>query len=181
MALTGDLAQLHIADIIQLIHTTRKSGTLTVTGDKGESRIIFSNGYLVGASHLSNRIRIGTVLVKMQVITPEDLKRALDIQKKAGKSREPLLRTLLQMGKVTGDAAFKGLKKLIEGELGGIFTPDIHCQSGGQFVPGDAPAWRIRHCVGIDPFCQDRPADRFFILFLALSIAPTNACPVSKS
>jgi hypothetical protein len=114
MALTGDLSQLHIADIIQLIHTTRKSGTLSVTGDRGESRIIFSNGYLVGASHLSNRVRIGTVLVKLNALATKDLKQALDFQKKAGKDRKPLLKTLVQMGKIKDDAAFKGLKKLIE-------------------------------------------------------------------
>jgi len=63
MAFTGDLEHLHIVDIIQLLHTTRKSGTFSVTGRRGESRIIFSNGYIVGASHLNNKVRIGTVLV----------------------------------------------------------------------------------------------------------------------
>lgn len=114
MALTGDLSQLHIADIIQLIHTTRKSGTLSVAGERGESRIIFSNGYLVSASHLNNRVRIGTVLVKQNALATKDLKQALDFQKKAGKDRKPLLKTLIQMGKISDDAAFKGLRKLIE-------------------------------------------------------------------
>ena len=114
MALTGDLSQLHITDIIQLIHTTRKSGTLSVAGERGESRIIFSNGYLVGASHLNNRVRIGTVLVRQNSLAAADLKQALDFQKKAGKDRKPLLKTLVQMGKIRDDAAFRGLKKLIE-------------------------------------------------------------------
>lgn len=145
MALTGDLTQLHIADIIQLIHTTRKSGTLTVTGEKGESRIIFSNGYLVGASHLNNRIRIGTVLVKMHVITPEDLKNALDAQKYAGKNREPLLRTLMQMGKVSDDAAFKGLKKLIE-----ITIVELISWTGGTFMFDD-------QAIAVSPECSYQP------------------------
>ncbi len=114
MALTGDLRQLHITDIIQLIHSTRKSGTLTVRGERGESRVIFSNGYLVGASHLSNRIRIGTVLVQMKAISPADLKEALDFQRAAGGDRKPLLSTLKQLGRLKDDAAFKALKKLIE-------------------------------------------------------------------
>jgi len=66
MALTGDLAQLHITDIIQLIHTTRQSGNLSIEGPRGESRIIFSNGYIVGANHLNSRVRIGSVLVAMK-------------------------------------------------------------------------------------------------------------------
>ncbi|MEW6570328.1 MAG: DUF4388 domain-containing protein [Nitrospirota bacterium] len=114
MAFTGDLQHLHIVDIIQLIHTTRKSGTFSVRGERGESRIIFSNGYIVGANHLNGKIRIGTVLVNMNVITPEDLKQALEAQKEAGSDRKPLIATLIETGKLRHEEASKGLKKLIE-------------------------------------------------------------------
>jgi hypothetical protein len=132
MAFTGDLEHLHIVDIIQLLNTTRKSGIFSVTGEKGESsRIIFSNGYIVGASHLNNKVRIGTVLVKEKAITAEDLRLALDVQKKAGKDRKPLIATLIDLGKVNREKAAKGLKKLIEMTLvelvgwnKGIFTLD---------------------------------------------------------
>ncbi|HYA31896.1 MAG TPA: DUF4388 domain-containing protein [Thermodesulfovibrionales bacterium] len=114
MAFTGDLELLNIVDIIQLLSSTRKSGTFSVMGSKGESQIIFSNGYIVGASHLNNRFRIGTVLVKMNAITPEDLEQALEVQKAAGKERKPLIVTLMEMGKLGRDQAARGLKKLIE-------------------------------------------------------------------
>jgi hypothetical protein len=114
MAFTGELEQLHIVDIIQLLNTTRKSGTFSVRGKKGESRIIFSKGYIVGASHLNNKVRIGTVLVKMKAISVEDLTQALDAQKNAGKNRKPLVNTLIKLGKIDRETAAKGLKKLIE-------------------------------------------------------------------
>lgn len=114
MPFTGDLEHLHITDIIQLLHSTRKSGTFFVRGEKGESRIIFSNGYIVGANHLNNRVRIGTLLVKTQGITSKDLEEALEVQQNAGKDRKPLLATLVGMGKITQEEAFKRLKKLIE-------------------------------------------------------------------
>lgn len=130
MAFTGDLEQLHIVDIIQLINTARKSGTFSVKGSRGESRFIFSNGYIVGASHL-NKVRIGTVLVKINAITLEDLEQALEVQKKAGENRKPLLATLIELGKLKRDDASKGLKKLIEmtlveliGWTTGTFTLD---------------------------------------------------------
>ena len=94
MAFTGDLEHLHIVDIIQLLHTTRKSGTFSVR-NKGESRIIFSNGFIVGASHLNNSVRIGTVLVRMNAVTQKDLEKALALQKSAGKDRKPLIATLI--------------------------------------------------------------------------------------
>ncbi len=130
MAFTGELEQLHIVDIIQLLNTTRKSGTLSVKGSKGESRIIFSNGYIVGARHL-NKVRIGTVLVKMNAITIENLKQALKVQKNAGKNRKPLIATLIELGKLKHDDATRGLTKLIEmtvvelvGWTKGTFTLD---------------------------------------------------------
>jgi len=114
MAFTGDLENLHIVDIIQLVHTTRKSGIFSVKGSKGESKIVFSTGYIVGANHINNSIRIGTVLVRMGVITIDDLKQALAVTKDAAKYREPLLTTLIQMGKLKQEDALKGLKRLVE-------------------------------------------------------------------
>ena len=130
MAFTGELEQLHIVDILQLLNTTRKSGTLSVKGTRGESRIIFSNGHIVGASHL-NKVRIGTVLVKMNAITLKDLDQALEIQKKAGSNRKPLIAALIDLGRLGRDEAALGLKKLIEmtlveliGWTKGTFTLD---------------------------------------------------------
>ena len=131
MALTGELEHLHIVDIIQLINTARKSGTLSVKGSRGESRFIFSNGYIVGASHLNNRIRIGNVLIKMNAITRAELSQALEVQKNAGRNRKPLLITLIELGKLKREDAARGLRKLIEmalvelvGWTKGTFTLD---------------------------------------------------------
>ena len=130
MALTGNLELLHIVDIIQLLNTTRKSGTFSVKGSRGESRFIFSNGHIVGASHL-NKVRIGTVLVKMNAITIKDLSQALEVQKKAGQNRKPLITTLIEMGRLGRGEAERGLRQLIEmtlvelvGWTKGTFTLD---------------------------------------------------------
>jgi hypothetical protein len=113
MAFTGDLEHLPIVDIIQLVHTTRKSGIFSVKGDKGESTLVFSSGYIVGANHINDSIRIGTVLVKMGAITIDDLKQAMVATKDAAKSRIPLMVALMQMGKLKREDAQKGLKKLV--------------------------------------------------------------------
>ena len=147
MALTGDLAQLHITDIIQLIHTTRQSGTLSVRGSKGESRIIFSNGYIVGANHLSSRVRIGSVLVAMKAISLDDLTFALEVQNKAGSSRKPLVSTLKQLGMLKDDVAFRALKKLIE-----ITVVELIAWKGGSFT-FDADA------IAVSPECTYHPGE----------------------
>ena len=114
MAFTGDLEHLPIVDIIQLVHSTRKSGIFSVQGSKGESKIVFRNGYIVGANHIDNSVRIGTVLVKTGAITIDDLKQALDAKKNTYKKNIPLITTLMQMGKLKQEDALRGLKKLVE-------------------------------------------------------------------
>jgi DNA-binding NarL/FixJ family response regulator len=109
MAFTGDLEHLPIVDIIQLVHTTRKSGIFSVKAGTRESNIVFSSGSIVGANHINDSVRIGTVLVKMGAITTEDLKQALD-----AKEPRPLMATLMQMGKLKQEDARRGLKKLVE-------------------------------------------------------------------
>jgi hypothetical protein len=114
MAFTGDLEDLNIVDIIQLIHAARQSGIFSIKGSSGESRIVFSAGSIVGANHCDNSVRIGTVLVKMGAITIDDLKQAMDVMKNAEENRMPLLSTLVQMGTVKREDAVRGLKKLAE-------------------------------------------------------------------
>jgi Domain of unknown function (DUF4388) len=123
MAFTGDLEHLPLVDIIQLVHTTRKSGVFSIKSDQGESKIVFSNGYIVGANHANDSVRIGTVLVKTGAITLDDLKQALDVTNDAAnKDRRPLLSTLVQMGKLKREDALKGLKKLVELTIIGLMS-----------------------------------------------------------
>jgi hypothetical protein len=153
MAFTGELEHLHIVDIIQLVHTTRKSGFFSVKGTKGESRIVFSNGYIVGANHINNRVRIGTVLVKMGAITIDDLKQA--VSSDAAQNRIPLMAALMQMGKLKREDAQKGLRKLIEMTIvelmswtKGTFTFDTEApvySSEGGAASGD-----LEQDVGVD-------------------------------
>ncbi len=114
MAFTGDLENLPIVDIIQLVHTTRKSGIFFVTGSKGESKIVFSNGSIVGANHINDSVRIGSVLVKMGAITIDDLRQALDVTNDPAQGHRPLMLTLMQMGKLKREDALRGLKNLVE-------------------------------------------------------------------
>lgn len=132
MPLTGELEHLPIVDVIQLIHSTRKSGTLNVYSRKGEGQLVFNNGYIVSATHSSERLKIGKILLDNEIITEEDLERALGIQELSGEDRKPLIATLLDHCGLSKDAAFKALETLIEMTVvemiswaRGIFTLDV--------------------------------------------------------
>ncbi|PLX79706.1 MAG: hypothetical protein C0616_10625 [Desulfuromonas sp.] len=128
MSFTGDLEHLPIVDIIQLLHATRKSGTLTVRSRKGESQLVFKDGFIVSANHLNNSVRIGQVLTKMDAISSEQLQQTLLEQKEAGDNRKPLIATLLENGTINKEVAYKGLENLIEMTVVDILTWD-----GGTF------------------------------------------------
>ncbi len=132
MPLTGELEHLPIVDVIQLIHSTRKSGTLNVYSRKGEGQLVFNHGYIVGASHSSEIIRIGQILCDSQIITKTDLEKALQLQKEAGDDRKPLIATLLDHCGLSKESAYKALERLIEMTVvemiswtKGIFSLDV--------------------------------------------------------
>lgn len=122
MAFTGDLAHLPIVDLIQLMNSTRKSGLLTVTGRKGQSQLIFKDGYIVSASHLNNSIRIGQVLVEMGFVSDVQIEEGLNRQKLDGENRRPLAITLIELGILSEQNAYKALQHLIEITIVEILT-----------------------------------------------------------
>jgi hypothetical protein len=136
MSFTGDLEHLPIVDVIQLLHATRKSGILRISCRKGESQLVFKDGYIVSANHLNNSVRIGKILIDLGLITTEILDQTLNEQKEAGSDRRPLIITLIEKGLVNERDAYKGLEQLIEMTVveiltwkGGTFTLDVMPQS----------------------------------------------------
>ena len=122
MSFTGDLEHLPIVDVIQLIYSTRKSGTLSIRSHKGESQLVFSDGYFVSANHLNNSVRIGQILIENNVLTQVALDQALLEQKLAGADRKPLIATLIEQGVISRENAYKGLEYLIEMTIVEVLT-----------------------------------------------------------
>jgi len=122
MSFSGDLEYLSIVDVIQLLHSTRKTGTLKIVGRKGEISLAFNDGYINGASHYDTGTRTGTILIEAGVISQDDLNRALAIQAQAGPNRRPLIATLLENNLVAKDDAYRGLETLIELSIVEILT-----------------------------------------------------------
>jgi hypothetical protein len=111
MSFTGNLEDLAIVDVVQLLHTTRKSGTLCVKGKKGEGQLVFQDGLIISARHPDKNLRTGDYLVAMNFISKEILEEALSTQKQAGK---PLIATLIEQGKIKQEEAYKALETLVD-------------------------------------------------------------------
>lgn len=122
MSFVGELEHLPIVDVVQLLNSTRKSGTLCIKSAKGESQLVFSEGYIVGANHVNNSVRIGQILVEMGAITQSELEEALTDQFNAGSNRKPLVATLIEGGRIDKSVAYKGLENLIEMTIVEVLT-----------------------------------------------------------
>ena len=122
ISFSGELAHLPIVDVVQLLHSTRKSGILRVASRKGESQLVLKDGYIVSANHLNGSVRIGKILVDLDIISQETLAQALQAQLRAGKNRRPLIVTLIERGAVREEDAYRGLEQLIELTLVEILT-----------------------------------------------------------
>jgi len=122
MSFNGTLEHIPLVEVVQLLHMTAKTGVLTLKSPKGESQLVFNNGFLVSANHLNNSVRIGQVLVEMNAITKEQLDQALEAQRNAGSGYKPLIATLTEQGTIDKETAYKGLETLIEMTIVEVLT-----------------------------------------------------------
>jgi len=86
MALEGSLRDFGLADILQLIYFQKKSGILSLSGHRDKVQLVFSEGNVISAESRKRMEdnRLGKILVKKGLIKGEDLKSAIEEQKKTG-------------------------------------------------------------------------------------------------
>lgn len=85
MAIEGPLRELALTDVIQLLHLSRKTGTLSVGGEKAArpGLIHFDQGAVVGARPASEASRLGHLLVMAGRATEGQVDAALELQRRA--------------------------------------------------------------------------------------------------
>lgn len=82
MALTGTLSDFGIAEILQLIGQQAKSGVLHLSSRDEEIHVLMADGCVVSAEcgGRAQKDRLGALLLRAEVITREELERALAAQ-----------------------------------------------------------------------------------------------------
>ncbi|NVN90531.1 MAG: response regulator [Desulfuromonadales bacterium] len=84
MSLVGNLEDLGLGEILQIINLSRKSGTLTLRCKGHEAAIVFRYGQVVRASSSMFPQSLGELLTKHSVIDPTILRKALALQQSEG-------------------------------------------------------------------------------------------------
>ena len=122
MSIKGNLEDLPFADVIQLLHVARKSGTLRVKSGTREASIICRDGDIIGASHPSAGVNLGHILLEEKTITEEQLNAAVALMEARGPGRKPLLATLIELGHLEKTTGWEGLRALIHKTMAEIIS-----------------------------------------------------------
>lgn len=71
VVLSGSLGPFKLPDVLTFLHTTQKSGTLSVTNDRKETHVFFDAGSLIYAGSNQEPFRLGSILLRKRKITKE--------------------------------------------------------------------------------------------------------------
>jgi CheY-like chemotaxis protein len=84
MSLVGNLEDLGLGEILQIVSLSRKSGVLALHSRGREGRVVFRQGQVIRATSTTYQQNLGEVLVQKGIIDLPSLKQALAIQEEEG-------------------------------------------------------------------------------------------------
>ncbi len=80
MAIKGSLREASLPDVLQLLSMGQKTGCLSVADRNNFGYVYFDRGFITYASIVNRRDRLGDILVKGGLITPEQLQASIERQ-----------------------------------------------------------------------------------------------------
>ena len=101
MSISGDLQDVSVAEVMQFIHLGRRTGTLYLRYQAQEASIGFHRGRIIGAARQGS-LRLGELLLQRDLVTEDQLLRALETQRSA-RPRPSLGKVLVDQGLISTD------------------------------------------------------------------------------
>lgn len=121
MSLVGNLEDLGLGEILQIVSLSRKSGMLTLHSRGREGKVFFRNGQVIRASSSVFHQNLGEVLVQKGVIDLPTLKKSLSLQETEG-FRERLGTILIKHFSVSADEIEQVVREQIENVVYSLFA-----------------------------------------------------------
>jgi len=143
MAIKGSLKEASLPDVLQLLSMGQKTGCLSVADRNNFGYIYFDHGFITYASIVNRRDRLGDILVKGGLITPEQLHGA--IERQARDARDTRLGELLvAMGFISQPDLERYMRVQIEEAVYYLFTWISGTFSFETDVQPEAQDFRVR-------------------------------------
>ena len=157
MSVVGNLEDLSFPDILQVVHLSRQSGTLILSGEGVEKRVRFRNGLIRDATLGEAGPHLDEILVTRGVVAPAALEPARERQKETGES---LAGALIARGALSQET----LDRIVRDELRSVVRALVLQQQGEfRFEPDDdSPTGEtdpvLREGLGPDTILSGLPA-----------------------
>jgi len=148
MSLAGRLEDIALADILQILSIGKKTGTLTIRGDKESAFICFKKGLIVKAETDVIVGNIGDDLIRYGLVKEHVLNMALEVKKKL--PEKSIAELLIDLGSVNKDLLDKVAKKRIEKVIsrliavnGGDFHFELDTLDIPNHLAGGNEGWEL--------------------------------------
>jgi hypothetical protein len=125
MSLVGNLADLPLTDIFQIVSLSKRTGVLNIAADGDKASITFLDGNVIKVTSTKNEVSLGFLLKRNGLITDKDEAAALLEQKK---TREPFGTVLVRKNIVPKDRMEVFLREYIQAVI-----VDLIAWEKGQF------------------------------------------------
>lgn len=141
LSVVGNLEDLSFPDILQVVHLSRQSGTLVLSGKDGERRVRFRNGLVSDASLGEGKPRLDELLIARGLVAPAAIEPA---RARAESTGESLAASLVALGALSQET----LDRVVREELRDLVRSFVLLQEGefrfeldeGSAPPDEAPA-----------------------------------------
>ena len=120
MAFGGNLEDLPFSDIIQLLHVSKKSGTLKVVGAVGTTQIVCRSGFIMDATFPG--VSITRLLMKGKLVTQEQIEGVRKRFYPRDLDGAPLVMGLIEAGALSQEDGREKLKAFIHQTLAEIIS-----------------------------------------------------------
>ncbi|HVO36267.1 MAG TPA: DUF4388 domain-containing protein [Gemmatimonadales bacterium] len=120
MAIKGSLKEASLPDVLQLLSMGQKTGCLSVADRNNFGYVYFDHGYITYASIVNRRDRLGDILVKGGLISPEQLQAA--VERQAHERDKRLGELLVAMGSISRPDLERYMRVQIEEAVYYLFT-----------------------------------------------------------
>jgi len=120
MSLVGNLEDLGLGEILQIVSLSRRSGVLSLESRGRQARIVFKNGQVIRATSTTFQQSLGEVLIRKRIIDLPLLRRALKLQAHEG-HRQLLGCLMIERFGVNGEAVEAVVREQIENVVYSLF------------------------------------------------------------
>ena len=134
MSITGNLKTMQLAELLQWLAQSKKTGTLVIDDSRVTKRIFFSSGRIISSASTDPKEYLGHFLVSHGLITEQELAKAVEMQER---TKMLLGKILVTIGAIEEQALHRVLRRKAEESLYDLFT---WATGEFRFHDGELPA-----------------------------------------